>query len=151
MENLCDCCGEVKEIFIKSVEKRDGERIALHLCDECRSKIENAETYYVKTSKGYVKNGSMKADSGFRVKSGWTSIVKGLNVVLFIALVIIGGIIGGSMGDAMFYDDGAEAVGAFLGVILGGLSGTVIVSFSMLFVEISENLASVLDYMKKDE
>ncbi len=150
MEILCDCCGKEREIFAKSVKKRDGTSVIVYLCDDCRRQIENAETYYVKTAKGYVKNGYIESESGAYIRSGWTSIVKVLNVILFIALIIVGMIVGASVGDAVSYEDAAIALGLFVGMILGALVGAVIVSFSMLFVEISENLAGILEIIKKD-
>ena len=149
MDNICDCCGKEKDIYAKSVKQSDGARIIVYLCDDCLDEIKNADNY-VKTAKGYVKLETAAYGDGGYTKSGWTSVVKVLNIILFAVLIIVGGIMGSSIGDALSYDDGAAALGAFLGLILGALAGGVIVSFSMLFVEISENLAGVLEIIKKD-
>ena len=150
MEHMCDCCGKERDVYAKSVKHKNGARVVVYLCDDCLQQIENAEVYYVKTSKGYVKNEPVAYGDVNYSKSGWTSFVKVLNVILFIALIIVGMIVGASIGDAVSYEDAAVALGMFVGMILGALVGAVIVSFSMLFVEISENLAGILEIIKKD-
>lgn len=155
MEHMCDCCEKVRADSIKTLKNSKGGKVGLFLCNDCSDMIK-ASDEWVKTSRGNVKYAPdsyeiTESDIYYKTsKSGWSSFVKVLNVILFIALIIVGMIVGASIGDAVSYEDAAIALGMFVGLILGALVGAVIVSFSMLFVEISENLAGILEIIKKD-
>ena len=77
-------------------------------------------------------------------------MVRGICIFLFVAIAIIGMLIGFALGSTLSYDDGAGVIGGFLGLFIGALVGGALLSFSMLFVEISENLASVLEILTKN-
>lgn len=151
---LCDCCGAEKEVVLKSVEKKDGKRICIYLCNDCLPMIENSGVW-TETRKGYVRNKPVFYDdpdlnSIDEVKKGWTGMVRGICIFLFVAIVIIGMTIGAVIGRLFSGGDGAGVAGGFLGLLIGVLVGGALLSFSMLFVEISENLASVLEILKKN-
>ena len=154
MSHLCDCCGAEKEVVLKSVEIKNGKRICIYLCNDCLPMIENSGEW-TETRKGYVRSKSVsynesEVNSINGVKKGWTGMVRGICIFLFVAIAIIGMLIGFALGSTLSYDDGAGVIGGFLGLFIGALVGGALLSFSMLFVEISENLASVLEILTKN-
>ena len=149
----CDHCFDQNGTHLKRARSENGAVTEICLCDRCLDTFENSNDL-LGTTKGNVKLSSLLSENMNTVKTtktSWTSIVQGLNIILFIALIIIGIIAGASMGDAMSYDDGGGVVGGFIGFILGAVIGGIVVSFSMLFVEISQNLAAVLEEIRKDK
>ncbi len=73
-------------------------------------------------------------------KSTWTNLVKFLSVILIIVFTLFGAIIGNSMIDN-------EGVGVLVGLIVGGIFGSVSVAIIMLFVEMAENIAAGVDLL----
>lgn len=154
MSNICELCGKEKQVYLKSVEKREGGRTTLYLCDSCRGIIESNDEW-VETAKGYVRSNPMvmeetESDS-VNTKNKWTLFVKGLNGALFIALMIIGCVFGVILGNMLSYDSSGAIIGGFVGAIVGAVFGGIIVSFSMMLVEISLNIGSILDEIKKEK
>lgn len=154
MSKICELCGKENQVYLKSVEKRDGGRIALYFCDSCRAKIENTDEW-VETAKGYVRNSPIVFDEtetgSIKTKNKWTLLVKGLNGVVLVALIIIGCAFGVILGNMLSYDSNGGIIGGFVGAIVGAVFGGIIVSFSMMLVEISLNISSILEEMKKEK
>lgn len=79
-------------------------------------------------------------------KQTWTRIVKTLSIIEIIACVILGAVVSNIIDSDML----------FFGLLAGGFTGVVMAAFNMLFVEISENIATGVEMLasmkdKKDK
>lgn len=153
MSKVCDICGRKTELFVHRVENESGEEQEVNLCAECTQKAMNPNAVF-----DVVQNEFDKLDEfdDSEEKWGddnntivWTNTVKTLNYIIMALLPIVGIIGGAIIGEAI--SNGAGFIGGLLGLFLGAITGVIIVSFSMLFVEISQNLAALLDEIRKDK
>ncbi len=163
MKAVCDHCREIRDASNYKAVRKDGVEIKIQLCDQCLGDyLSLSESDFFNTTKGYVKDVSLDmADSGgssYRhenagnhkseihvyEKNVWTNIVKIMCFVFAGLLVLAGGIagavlLGGATGDLIF-----GLCGFLLGIIVGGIIGMMNVAVLMMFVEISQNLATLV-------
>lgn len=151
MADICEHCSQEKEVYMKTGEFRDGKRGEVYLCYDCLLKFEQSEAWF-ETTRGFVKNAPANSQAnGTQMNSSanWTEIAKTINIIALIGVCILGLVLGAVLGDAMSYEDGAGLVGSIIGGIAGFLIGGVIVSFSMVIIEISQKLSAILDELKR--
>lgn len=148
MVKLCESCGKSKETYMKTAEFQNGQRGEVYLCEECFAKFEQSKDWFM-TTKGYVKNSQVNDKNQINSTTGWTDFAKIINIIVLIISFVLGSFIGTISGNALSYEDGAGVIGAIIGGITGFLIGGVIVSFSMVIVEISQKLSAILGELKK--
>lgn len=156
MSKVCDICGSKTELFVQTVENENGEEQEVNMCAECMQKAMNPDAVFDVMQNENEFDEIDAFDDSDKKGNGdntivWTNTVKTLNFIIMVALPIVGIIVGAMIGNAVSYEDVAGFIGGFLGLFLGAIVGVIIVSFSMLFVEISQNLAALLDEVRKDK
>lgn len=151
MKDICDICGKTTDIFEQTLENEEGIEIRVKICSECLRKSEDSNAYFEIPEEDYTDADlSEESDEdNTELHINWAKIVKILNIIIMIATTIISTIIGTIIGEE-FLRDGAF-LGGFIGLITGILIGGSIVAFSMLFVEISQNLSAVLEEIQKNK
>ncbi len=79
----------------------------------------------------------------------WTQIAKIVNIVFFIVIVISGFIFGATtINDILYYAIGVEGLGVIVGGLGGIILGGVLISMSMVIIEISQKLSAILKELK---
>ena len=81
--------------------------------------------------------------------SGWTGLLKIINIVSAIVITIAGFVIGANVADAISYNDGDVILGSFIGGVIGLVVGLISVALSMVIAEISDTLKSILAELRK--
>ena len=139
----CEHCHQnQKNLYKMDGFLQNGQRSAVYLCNDCSYQFIQGKEWF------HSQNGLIKsAAQPIKVNEGkgaadhvglgvWAGLVKFMNFLTVIGFFIAGCVIGGAAGD-----EAGGIIGGIVGLILSGI----IVSFSMLFVEMSQKLSILIN------
>ena len=149
--NLCDNCLNKYQKFIYG-QLAIGELVTAdtkkELYEDLTKELNNIErkpiqSHEINNEKSY--SDEEKNSSG----RGWINSLKAMLYIIWIVFFVIGGVLGYTIGEGISYysysSGGETALFVFLGVIIGGILGYLVVALGMVFTYIAENTANITD------